>query len=57
LIEKTYGRPALIDITCDCRNLLGTYNRAAVQYNRAGGDTLALWPARLVEALVPIDGK
>ncbi len=53
LIEKTYGRRALIDATCNYRILLSTYNRAAVQFNRAGGDTLAVWSVRIIEAITP----
>ena len=52
LIEKTYGRPALIESFCDQRKLLSTYNRAAEQYNRKSSKPLALWSASLIDRLV-----
>lgn len=53
LIEKTYGRPKLIECMCDVRKLLLTYNRAAAKHNRRSADKLALWSeslARRVES-------
>lgn len=49
LIEKTYGRPKLIECMCDVRKLPLTYNRAAAKYNRRSADKLALWSEPLVK--------
>lgn len=43
LIEETYGRAKLIEVMCDQRLLLTTYNAAADRYNRNGKDRLARW--------------
>ncbi len=51
LIEKTYGRPRLIECMCDQRRLLPTYNQAAAEYNRTTRAPLALWSPSLVEAI------
>ena len=51
LIEKTYGRRALIEAMCDQRRLLETYNRAAALRNRKSRETLALWSPSLVAAV------
>jgi hypothetical protein len=51
LIEKTYGRAALIESFCDQRKLLSTYNRAAEKYNRTGRKPLSLWSKSLVDHL------
>jgi hypothetical protein len=51
MIEKRFGRPALIDAMCDQRKLLQVYNRAATQYNRKSGDSLPLWSPSLIEAI------
>lgn len=49
LIEKTHGRPKLIECMCDTRKLLLTYNRAAARHNRRSPDKLALWSESLVK--------
>jgi hypothetical protein len=51
VIEKTYGRAALIECICDHRKLLPTYNRAATEYNRTARAPLALWSPSLLEAI------
>lgn len=51
LIEKTYGRAALIESFCDQRKLLSTYNRAAEKYNRKSRKPLSLWSKSLVDRL------
>ncbi len=51
LIEKTYGRRALIETMCDQRKLLPTYNRAAARFNRKARSPLALWAMELVNAV------
>ncbi len=51
VIEKTFGRAALIDAFCDQRQLLPTYNRAATEWNRRTGDSLPLWPQELLNLL------
>ena len=51
LIEKTYGRAALIESFCDQRKLLMTYNRAAERYNRKSRQPLSLWSKSLVDRL------
>jgi hypothetical protein len=49
VIEKTYGRRKLIKCMCDVRELLRTYNRAAVKFNRRSHGKLALWSESLVK--------
>jgi hypothetical protein len=51
LVEKTYGRRALIEAMCDRRRLLATYNRAAARHNRRAREPLALWSPSLVAAV------
>lgn len=51
LIEKTYGRAALIESFCDQRKLLSTYNRAAEKHNRKSRKPLSLWSKSLVDRL------
>lgn len=51
VIENTYGRARLIESMCDQRLLLATYNRAATEYNRSAREPVALWSAKLVEAI------
>ena len=51
LIEKTFGRRALIDAMCDQRKLLPLYNQAAASYNRRHHDSLATWSPALTSAL------
>ena len=49
IIEKSYGRAKLIEVMCDQRKLLPTYNEAATLYNRSHNEQLALWSSRLIE--------
>jgi Putative zinc dependent peptidase (DUF5700) len=51
LIEKTFGRRALIDAMCDQRKLLPLYNRAADRYNHHHRDYLATWSPTLIAAI------
>lgn len=51
LIEKTYGRPKLIECFCDQRKLFSTYNQAAEKHNRSSKDRLALWSDSVVNAI------
>jgi Putative zinc dependent peptidase (DUF5700) len=58
MVEKRYGRAALIDCMRDRRLLLVRYNGAAKEMNQAtqqsggmgGGRLLALWPSEVLEA-------
>ena len=43
LIEETFGRKKLIEVMCDGRLLLATYNEAAASYNRKTKEPLATW--------------
>jgi hypothetical protein len=50
LIEETYGKKRLIEVMCDQRLLLATYNEAAGAYNmRHVRHPLATWSDALVE--------
>ncbi len=51
LIEKTFGRRTLIEVMCDQRKLLPTYNRAAVVFNRKARNPLPLWTQSLIAAM------
>jgi hypothetical protein len=51
VVEKTFGRRALIAAMCDQRKLLATYNRAAAIYNRKAHEHLATWSDVLVRAV------
>jgi Skp family chaperone for outer membrane proteins len=51
VIEKTFGRRALIETMCDPRKLLATYNRAAAMHNRKSREKLAMWSESLVAAV------
>lgn len=51
VIEKTYGRAALIESFCDQRKLLPTYNKAVRQYNRKQRTHLASWSDELLNRL------
>ena len=51
LIEKTYGKAALIESFCDQRKLLLTYNRAAEKHNRKSRQPLSLWSKSLTDRL------
>jgi Putative zinc dependent peptidase (DUF5700) len=48
LIEETFGRKRLIEVMCDQRLLLSSYNEAATAYNRKTKDPLALWSDSVV---------
>jgi len=48
LIEETYGRKKLIEVMCDQRLLLKTYNEAAAAYNRNAKEPLATWSDSVV---------
>lgn len=43
LVEKQYGRPALIQTMTDYRCLLALYNQAAAERNAQAGERLPLW--------------
>ena len=51
VIEKTYGRARLIEVMCDQRKLLSTYNEAADAYNHSAREPLALWSPKLIESV------
>lgn len=51
VIEKTYGRAKLVEVMCDQRKLLATYNEAAATYNRTARDPLALWSSTLIDGI------
>ena len=48
VIEKTYGRAKLIEVFCDHRKLLSTYNEAATRLNQKSDKPLALWSSAVV---------
>jgi hypothetical protein len=49
-IETEFGRARLIEVMCDPRRLIATYNAAATQRN-ARGEDLPVWSPRLIELL------
>jgi hypothetical protein len=51
-IEESFGRQRLIEVICDPRRLMATYNAAAQERNRAGGE-LPLWSESLLALLDP----
>jgi Putative zinc dependent peptidase (DUF5700) len=51
LIEQTYGRAKLIEVMCDQRKLLATYNEAAAKHNRSVREPLALWSLTLIDGI------
>jgi len=51
LIEKAFGRRALIEAMCDQRKLLTTYNRAAARFNRNARNPLPLWSQSLIAVI------
>jgi hypothetical protein len=53
LVEKTFGRRALIDAMCDQRKILALYNSAAVKHNRTNREPLAMWSVDLLTAIQP----
>ena len=48
LIEEAFGRQRLIEVMCDRRLLLATYNEAAARYNRNAKEPLAIWSDSVV---------
>jgi len=56
-IEKTYGRPKLIECVCDQRKLLPAYNRAVSRLNRKGKEKLALWSGTVVAGLKSLNAR
>ena len=48
LIEETFGKQKLIEVMCDQRLLLPTYNEAAAIYNRKAKEPLAVWSESVV---------
>lgn len=48
LIEETFGKQKLIEVMCDQRLLLTTYNEAAAIYNRKAKEPLAVWSESVV---------
>ncbi|MGO9242399.1 MAG: DUF5700 domain-containing putative Zn-dependent protease [Bryobacteraceae bacterium] len=48
IVEKRYGRAALIDCMIDPRELLARYNSAATELNHIQKDQLALWSPELL---------
>lgn len=48
LIEETFGKKRLIEVMCDQRLLLATYNEAATIYNRKAKEPLATWSEAVV---------
>lgn len=51
VIERAYGRAKLIDCMCDQRQLLLTYNQAAVKLQRQFHPPLATWSTSLLDGL------
>lgn len=48
LIEETFGKQRLIDVMCDQRLLLATYNEAATRHNSKAKEPLVLWSESVV---------
>lgn len=51
MVEKRYGRDALIQTMLDPRRLLVLYNQAAAEQNAAGKEKLPLWSEEVLEKL------
>ncbi|MCL4812662.1 MAG: hypothetical protein KJ061_09265 [Vicinamibacteraceae bacterium] len=51
VVERRYGREALIATMLDPRLLLARYNTAAAELNARGGEQMALWSPRLLERI------
>lgn len=49
MVEKRFGRPALIETMSDYPKLLALYNQAAREQNAKGGDQLATWSPELLQ--------
>lgn len=50
-IEKAFGREKFIEVICDQRKLLSTYNQAAEKHNKKSPHKLALWSPKLISAI------
>lgn len=48
-IEKAFGREKLIEVFCDARSLLSTYNKAAEIQNKKTRNDLAVWSNELTD--------
>lgn len=51
LVEKTFGRAKLIEVICDQRKLLSTYNQAAEKHDRTSRERLPLWSTSLINRI------
>ena len=51
IVEKRYGRAALIECMIDPRELLAGYNAAAAELNWQGLEKLALWSPELLSKI------
>ena len=51
MVEKRFGRQALIDTMLDPRCLLVLYNRAAAEQNAAGKPILPVWSEDILSAV------
>jgi endonuclease YncB( thermonuclease family) len=49
MVEKRFGRPALIETMLDPRRLLVLYNQVAAEQNAAGKEHLPLWSDDLLK--------
>jgi hypothetical protein len=57
MVEKRYGREALIDCMLDFRKLLASYNQAAAEQNARGGEQLALWSPELLKQVKAVPAR
>jgi len=53
LVEKRFGRKALIECMLDPRQLPVRYNEAAKEINKSGKDQLALWSPEVLTGVFP----
>lgn len=51
VIEKTFERDKLIEVTCDQRKLLPTFNKAVKKYNRRNNKQLTFWSEEIIGKL------
>lgn len=51
IVEKRYGRKRLIECMLDPRELLASYNRAAIEMNARAEEKLALWSPELMQKI------
>jgi hypothetical protein len=51
VIEKTMGTAKLIEVMCDQRKLLPTYNEAVKKYNRRNKTQLSLWSKEFINRI------